>query len=336
MLQAGFITSLLFHAALLGWALWGLLSTRELKGPEPQAISVAILTPSDVLRMKQGSETSKNLTAKATEKKEPNVSKQEAEKPKPVTAPKPPDPIAEKIKEEEAAKKAEEAKAAKEAEEAKKKADEAKKKAEAEKRAADAKRKAEEEKKKKAEAERKAREQKKKAEEEKRKKQEAAKRAEEKRKRDAAKRKQQTADRLAALLDKDPTKRGAPQSGWDADSDNTGPTAGTRTGTDDVLSAREQDLLRGMLKSQLAPCWRLPGGGGGVDTPVVELRWSLRPDGSLQGEPRISRGAGGTFGRLAEEAAIRAVKSCQPFQLPPDQYQSWKEVIWEFDPSQML
>lgn len=329
MLQFGFIASLLMHLALIGWALWGLISTRELRGPEPAAISVAILTPSDVLRLKQGSETSKKLTAKAADKKDPAISKKEADKPKPVTAPKPPDPIAEKLKEEEAKKKAEEA-------EAKKKAEEAKKKAEAEKRAAEKKRK-EQEAKKKAEEKRKAEaEKKRKAEEAKRKKREAAKRAAEKRKRDAEKRKKATADRLAALLDKDPTKRGAPQSGWDTESDYIGPTAGTNDGTDTVLSAREQDLLRGMLKSQLAPCWRLPGGGGGTETPVVELRWFLRPDGSLQGEPRIVRGGTGTFGRLAEEAAIRAVKLCQPFQLPPDKYQTWKDVIWEFDPRQML
>lgn len=321
------------HLALLGWALWGLLGTRELPGPEPTAISVAILTPSDVLRLKQGSETSKKLTAKATDKPQPTVSKKEAPKPKPVTAPKPPDPIAEKLKEAEAKAKAEEAK--KQAE-AKKKAEEAKKKAEADKRAAEKKKK-ELEAKKKAEAARKAAEEKKrKAAEAKRKKREAEKRAAEKRKREAAKRKKATADRLAALLDKDPTKRGAPQTGFDTQTDYTGPTAGTRDGTDNVLAAREQDLLRGMVKSQLAPCWRLPGGGGGVDTPVVELRWSLNPDGSLRGEPRISRGASGTFGRLAEEAAIRAVKLCQPFQLPGDKYQSWKEIIWEFDPRQML
>ena len=334
MVQVGFIVSLFMHLALLGWALWGLLSTRELKGPEPVAISVAILTPSDVLRLKQGSETSKQLTAKAKDNDKPAISKQKAKKPKPVTAPTPPDPIADKLAklppQKSEAEKKKEAEEKRKAEEAKKKAEEAKKKAEAEKLAAEKKKKAEE-------AKRKAEEEKKrKAAEAKRKKALAKKRAAEKRKRDAAKRKKATADRLAALLDKDPTKRGAPQSGWDPESDYDGPTAGTRDGTDSVLAAREQDLLRGMMKSQLAPCWRLPGGGGGTETPVVELRWFLRPDGSLRGEPQITRSGTGSFGRLAEEAAIRAVKSCQPFQLPPDKYEAWKDIIWEFDPSQML
>lgn len=329
-MRLGLALSLVMHLALLGWATWSLLATRELKGPEPVAISVAILTPSDVLRLKKGSETSKELEAKAKDNDKPQLSKQEAEKPKPVEAPKPPDPIAEKLanlppeptpeeikKKEEEKKKAEEAKAKAEAEK-KKKADEAKRKAE--------------EAKKKAEAEKKR-----KAQEEQRRKEQARKLAE-KKKREVEQKQQSAADRLAALLDKDPTKRGAPQSATppQSETDYTGPTAGTDRGTDTVLSAREQDLLRGMLKSQIAPCWRLPGGGGGIETPIVELRWRLRPDGALQGEPQITRRGTGPYGGLADEAAIRAVKSCQPFRLPADKYEAWKEVIWEFDPSQML
>jgi colicin import membrane protein len=319
----GLAISLVLHMGLLGWATWSLLTTRELKGPEPVAISVAILTPSDVLRLKKGSETSKQLEAKAKDNEAPQISKKEAPKPKPVESQKPPDPIAEKLAKlpptptpEEIKKKQEE----------KKQAEEAKRKAEAEKKkkAEDAKRKAEAAKKKKAEAERRKREK--------------ARKLAEKKKREAEKKKTSAADRLAALLDKDPTKRGAPQSATppQTDTDYTGPTAGTDRGTDTVLSAREQDLLRGMLKSQIAPCWRLPGGGGGTETPIVELRWRLNRDGSLQGEPQITRRGSGPYGGLANEAAIRAVKSCQPFQLPADKYQSWKDVIWEFDPSQML
>ena len=327
MVQIGFIGSVLLHLALLGWAMWGLLATSELKGPEPQAISVTILTPSDLLRLKQGSETSKHLVAKPKDNPKPSVSKLEANKPKPVTAPKPPDPIAEKLAKLPPVK----------SEADKKKEADAKKRAE-DKKKADAKKRADAKRKKAEEAKKKAADKKRKAAQAKRKKKLAKKRAEKKRKREAAKKKAATADRLAALLDKDPTKRGAPQSAVpsDEETDFQGPTAGTRTGTDTVLSAREQDLLRGMLKSQIAPCWRLPGGGGGTETPVVELRWRLRPDGSLQGEPQVTRAGSGAFGRLANEAAVRAVKSCQPFQLPPDMYQAWKDIIWEFDPSQML
>ena len=58
-------------------------------------------------------------------------------------------------------------------------------------------------------------------------------------------------------------------------------------GNDTVLSAREQDLLLSMINSQLEPCAKLPGGGGGIETPIVNVRFRLNQDGSLDGEPVV-------------------------------------------------
>ena len=345
-MRAGLSISILMHAALLAWSIFAIQQTPELRRDEPEPIAVAMITPSEFLRLKQGSETSKELEAKASEKPADVQSKQEAEKPKPVLAPTPPaepepvkpapeppkpaeatpppeppkpepakpDPIAEKLAEapppppgptpDELKKQDEEKKAA---EDAQKKADEEKKKAEQKKKAEDAKKKA-------AEAKRK--------------------------KEDEEKKKQASvSDRLAALLDKDPTKKGAPASASEPTkpTDYRGPTAGTATGNDTVLSVREQDLLRGMLRTQIARCWRLPGAGGGTETPIVTLRWKMRPDGTLEADPKIEKPASGPLAALATESALRAVRGCQPYDLPPNLYESgWKEIIWEFDPSSML
>jgi colicin import membrane protein len=40
--------------------------------------------------------------------------------------------------------------------------------------------------------------------------------------------------------------------------------------------------------------------------------------------------------QIAAEAAMRAVKACSPFTLPPDKYAAWKMIIWDFDPREML
>ncbi len=343
---AGLFTSILFHAALLAWAILSIQRTPELRRPDPEPIAIAMITPSEFLALKKGSETAKELEAKASEKPTEVQSKLEAEKPKPVLAPTPPaeaepakpepakpepvkpadappplDPIAQKLAEapppepvpgptpEELKKQEEEKKAVEEAQ-----------------------KKAEEEKKKKAEEKKKA-EQKKKAEEAKKK------AAEAKRKEEEKKKKESVSDRLAALLDKDPTKKGAPATASEPTkpTDYKGPTAGTETGDSPVLSVREQDLLRGMLQRQLARCWRLPGAGGGTETPIVTLRWKMRPDGTLESDPRIEKPASGPLASLATESAMRAVKGCQPFDLPPDLYATgWQEIIWEFDPSSML
>jgi len=354
----GLTVSILLHGAALAWAYLAMLSTSPLKPPEPEPIEVALITPSELLALKKGSVTATELEAKAKDEPKPEVSKVEAETAKPIIAPELPveptpepvedkaaetppppppaepakepppkeDPIAEKLAAlpppdppgptPDELKQIEEKKAEEQrkAEEAKKKAEEQKKKEEAEK-------------KKKAEAEKKRKEQ------ERRKKL-----AEQKRKEEAKKKKQQQADRLAALLDKDPTRKGAPNAAAPPqyETDYTGPTAGAREGDAPVLSVREQDLLRSQISAQLRRCWKLPGGGGGIETMVVTIRWRLFPDGSLDGEPAIEAPQAGPVFQIAAEAAMRAVKACSPFTLPPDKYWAWRSIIWDFDPREML
>ncbi len=304
--------------------------------------------------MKQGSLTATELESKAKEEPKTETSKTEAEKPNPVLGSTPPaeppppveeakpadpptpepaipelakpDPIAEKLaeppppepppgptpdelKKQEVEKRA--ADEAKKAEEAKKKVEDDKKTAEAEK---EKKRKAEEEKKKKKLAEEKAK----------------------KRKEEEAKKQQSVADRMAALLDKDPTKKGAPLSGTQPTrpTDYTGPTAGASKGDAARLSVTEQALLKGLLDSQIAPCWRYPGAGGGDSETTVSLAWRMRQDGSLASEPTVVVPASGPVAQLVTEAAIRAVKGCQPYNLPPDLYETgWREIRdWKFKP----
>lgn len=346
-MRAGLFISLVMHAALVVWSIITIQRTPELDRPAPEPIAVAMITPSEFLKLKQGSETSKELEAKASEKPADVQSQLEAEKPKPVLAPTPPepepakpepkpepekpaeappppeppkpDPIAEKLAEAPPPPPGPTPDELKKQEEEKKAAEEAAKKAAEEKKA---------EEKKKAEQKKKAEEAKKKAAEAKRKKEE-----EEKKKQAAV------SDRLAALLDKDPTKKGAPATATEPTNptEYRGPTAGTATGNEAQLSVREQDLLRGMLRAQIARCWRLPGAGGGTETPIVTLRWRMRQDGTLEADPRVEKPASGPLAALATESAMRAVKGCQPYDLPADLYESgWQEIIWEFDPSSML
>ena len=318
----GFLTSFIGHALLLGWALISIHRTPELM-PEIVAIEATLITPSELTRLKQGDPESKIAEAKAKEEEKPDLSKKEAEKPKPVTepppaaAPPPEPPKAEEPKPEPP------------------KAEEPKKDAIADKLAAlppppeplptpgptpEDKQKLEE----KLEQEKKA-EEKKKAEDKKK--------SEEKKKKLAEAKKKFDADKIAALIDKSPDKRGAPRSAVQPTkpTDYTGPTTGEREGHDTVLSAREQDLLKSMINSQLQPCAKMPGGGGGTDTPVVNVRFQLRQDGSLDGEPVLVAPQSSPLYSIAADASIRAIKQCAPFQLPADKYGAWSTVTWEFD-----
>jgi colicin import membrane protein len=331
----GLLTSFVGHALLLGWAFLSIHHVPEM--PETVTIEATIITPSELTRLKQGSPDSKELEAKAKEEETKEVSKKEAEKPKPVTEPPPPPPPPPEPEKIEEAKPKEDAIADKlaalpppepgptpaeqkmlaEKLEQERKAEEQRKKAEQKKKA--------EEKRKKAEAKKKAEERRKKL-------------AEAKRKAEEAKKKKFDADRIAALIDKSPDKRGAPRTALPPTkpTDYTGPMAGERRGTDTVLSAREADLLKGQLSGQLKRCWHLPGGGGGIETTVVTLKWRLKPDGSLDGVPQVVRPQSGPVFQIAAEAAVRAVTRCAPFDLPPEKYGVWKSVEWNFDPREMM
>lgn len=351
----GLAVSTFLHLALLAWAMLTIQATPPVPEPETPAISVEILTPSDVLRMRKGDETSRNLETKAPSQPTPDQppAPKEAPKPKPVTAAAPPpppppepksDPIADKI----AALPPEKApppppeKAPPPPPEPalgptpdEQKALEQKLEQE---RLADEKRKAEE--KRKADL--------KKAEDLKKKKEQDKKLADARKKAEEAKR-QKSLDAIAkaiadapddaqkkALVDHSKEKRGGQQVGTDPTAKATGPAAGFTKGTDTVLSLREQDILKGLINSRLKDCWRLPGGGGGVENPIVTVKWHLRPDGTLDGAPTVVQPQGSPTFQLAADAALRAVQCASPFTLPADKYSAWKEITWQFDPTKML
>lgn len=86
---------------------------------------------------------------------------------------------------------------------------------------------------------------------------------------------------------------------------------------------------------QVRPHWRAPNATGVSDL-VTTLSFQLARDGSLVGEPRVVSQEGresvsGYVGDLHAEYAIRAVKLAGPFNLPEDQYETWKTVSLRFD-----
>jgi colicin import membrane protein len=340
----GLILSIALHGAVLIWAALEILGTDKLPEPAAPTIEAEIITVAEFTNLKKGDPEAKKLEAKATPEEVPQVTKKEAPKPKP-EPPKPPppadpppvdpppqpaeekateapplskpqpDPIAEKIDEaappvplpteDDAAARREKAEQQRKAKEEQRKKEEARRKQEAER--------------------------KKKLAEKKRKEAERKRRAEKKKKQEDFTR------RMAALLDKTPEEKGSKRSGTSLETDYTGPTAGEREGQGDQLTAREVDLLKGQISAQLRDCWRLPGGGGGIEVVQVRLSWRLKADGRLDGEPTVVGSSSDPTFRVAAEAAIRAVKCAAPFQLPRESYDAWRYIEeWTFDPRQML
>jgi hypothetical protein len=140
------------------------------------------------------------------------------------------------------------------------------------------------------------------------------------------------ADRIAALLNKIPDQAQAKPKATEAPPETPEkPTHGQLSGTELTMSANEIDALR----SRIAQCWSPPPGGLGAEHIVVRLRLQLNEDGSLIGYPSVENSGGSGFFQAAADSAVRAVYQCQPYTLPADKYAVWRDMILNFDPSQM-
>ncbi|MDD9798817.1 MAG: cell envelope integrity protein TolA [Alphaproteobacteria bacterium] len=100
------------------------------------------------------------------------------------------------------------------------------------------------------------------------------------------------------------------------------------------LSINEIDRLR----IQIRQCWRVPAGALAADDLIVRIRVGLHPDGSISNGPYVVNRArlGDRYFRAAAESVLRAIRRCQPFQMPAAKYQNWRELELNFDPSKML
>ncbi|MEH0070289.1 energy transducer TonB [Pannonibacter sp. Pt2-lr] len=108
---------------------------------------------------------------------------------------------------------------------------------------------------------------------------------------------------------------------------------GSRTGNNNVkMTVSELDALRG----QIAKCWNPPVGAAGAADLAVRLQFNLSLAGEVEGSPRVINSSGNPSFRAASDSAVRAVMRCQPYALPAEKYDAWREVIINFDPSQML
>jgi colicin import membrane protein len=137
-------------------------------------------------------------------------------------------------------------------------------------------------------------------------------------------------DRIAALLNKIPDATDEPAPVLPSD-DAPAKVRGQSNGSEMTMSVNEIDALR----ARIAQCWSPPPGGLGADQIVVKLRLKLNEDGTLVGYPTVANRGSSPFFQAAADSAVRAVYQCQPYALPNDKYALWRDMILNFDPSEM-
>ncbi len=136
-------------------------------------------------------------------------------------------------------------------------------------------------------------------------------------------------DALSQLIDKERENENSPSR--DAPSQTTQQADRDRSaiGAGDRLTASEQAKMRAAIER----CYNTSSliGAPNPETLLVVLQFELNRDGTLMGQPRVANSleisfSGNRYWKVAEQASIRAVVSCQPYDfLDPARYDDWKE-----------
>jgi Protein of unknown function (DUF2939) len=84
------------------------------------------------------------------------------------------------------------------------------------------------------------------------------------------------------------------------------------------------------LRKSIQKCWNPPSGR---PAPAVRVRVLLNLDGTLSGNPIVMNSEPNSAFRAAADEAVRAIRQCQPYQMPPASFEAWKDVEVRFDPN---
>ncbi|HWD57410.1 MAG TPA: hypothetical protein VG308_03965 [Stellaceae bacterium] len=109
------------------------------------------------------------------------------------------------------------------------------------------------------------------------------------------------------------------------------PSSQPRAPLGSQLTASEIDLVR----EQIARCWNINAGARDAKDLVVEIRAAVQPDGMVTRADIVDQGKmSDPLWRAAAESARRAFfnPQCTPLKLPPDKYDTWKDLVVDFSP----
>jgi hypothetical protein len=113
------------------------------------------------------------------------------------------------------------------------------------------------------------------------------------------------------------------------------PSSQPRAPLGSQLTASELDLVR----EQIARCWNINAGARDAKDLVVEIRAAVQPDGTVTQATIVDQGRANSdpMFRAAAESARRAFFNpmCTPLKLPPEKYDTWKDLVVDFSPKDL-
>ncbi len=108
----------------------------------------------------------------------------------------------------------------------------------------------------------------------------------------------------------------------------------SKTNSTGKLSQSEMDALRGKIQD----CFNVTAGMADAEELRATVTVRLNRSGDVEGKPRVTASGGTTSVRRAFKGAVRrAVQRCAPYdQLPKEKYETWADLVVNFDVSDML
>tara|TARA_B100000530_G_C15910375_1_gene469133 strand:+ start:418 stop:1344 length:927 start_codon:yes stop_codon:yes gene_type:complete len=105
-------------------------------------------------------------------------------------------------------------------------------------------------------------------------------------------------------------------------------------------SITEIERLKQMIRQQIQPCWSPPVGAKEAEGLAIIINIRVDKRGYVTNAKVLNGEAmrSSKTVQAAADAARRAVLNlaCQPFELPHDLYEEWKDINFNFDPRKML
>jgi hypothetical protein len=108
-----------------------------------------------------------------------------------------------------------------------------------------------------------------------------------------------------------------------------------------TLSPIEAATIVDYMKTRITQCFSMPAGAEDVNRMRVVVRILLTQEGKVVGVPEVVESSGQTsenagFFRAFTESTKRAILRCQPYVLPPEKFQFWREQEINFNPSDLV
>jgi outer membrane biosynthesis protein TonB len=108
------------------------------------------------------------------------------------------------------------------------------------------------------------------------------------------------------------------------------------------VTISERHSMINLIKRTMEPCWLFGSQAGSKQAQdiFIEIEVALRPDGHVSRASITNRSQlqSDRFKLAAGESALRAVLNpeCQPYKLPVNKYDVWKDLKLTFNPREML